>query len=425
METDSTLSSIALVVSLVFYAIASLSEASVASVRRERLQNLVFRGASAAATLDRLHSLPMGPTGALYLVKIFTFSASLLSAVALIVALEGVRWMLIALVALAALALLIIMRSATSVMASIYGERIAFRISIVVRVLTWLLNPILTAEERLRQRVLGERAGNGNSSPTTVPVEIDLPLDSAVEPLEEHEVRMIRGVVQLDKTTAREIMVPRVDMVAVEKGTSIAELTEEMVKRGHSRIPVYADDLDQIEGIAYARDVLSQLSDGSDTSGITVENVIRPALFIPESKTLEELLSEFQQMRMHMAIVVDEYGGVSGLVTIKDLLEEIVGDIQDEFDVGAPEVELVGDHQFVMDAGVSIDHLNELLTVSLEGDGFDTLGGFVYQRLGKIPSPGDIVDYDGVRIEVISTAGRRLKKLRVTKPMEGEVEAHS
>ena len=425
VETDSTLSAIALVVGLVSYAIASLSEASVASVRRERLQSLISQGASAAASLDRLHSLPMGPTGALYLVRVFTFSASLLSAVALVVALEGVRWMLAALVALAALALLITMRSATKMMASIYGEKIAFRISALVRVLAWLLNPILTAEERLRQSVLGERAGNGHSSPATVPVEIELPLDSAGEPLEEHEVRMIRGVVQLDKTTAREIMVPRVDMVAVEKSTSIAELTQEMVKRGHSRIPVYADDLDQIEGIAYARDVLSQLSDGPDTSGITVESVIRPALFIPESKTLEELLNEFQQMRMHMAIVVDEYGGVSGLVTIEDLLEEIVGEIQDEFDVGSPEVEPVGDNQFVMDAGVSIDHLNELMTVSVEGDGFDTLGGFVYQRLGKIPSPGDIVNYDGVRIEVISTVGRRLKKLRVTKLMEGEVEAHS
>ena len=124
-----------------------------------------------------------------------------------------------------------------------------------------------------------------------------------------------------------------------------------------------------------------------------------------------------------MAIVVDEYGGVSGLVTIEDLLEEIVGEIQDEFDVGDPEVERVGDNQFVMDARVSIDQLQELMSVSVEGNGFDTLGGFVYQRLGKIPSPGDAVEYDGLRIEVISTIGRRLKKLRLTKLKDGDLES--
>ena len=226
---------------------------------------------------------------------------------------------------------------------------------------------------------------------------------------------MILGVVGLDKTVAREIMVPRVDMVAAEIGTSIAELAEQMVKVGHSRIPIYRGDLDHIVGLAYARDMLSHLLLQEETAATLVESLTRPALFIPESKTLEELLKEFQESRVHMAIVIDEYGGVSGLVTIEDLLEEIVGEIQDEFDAGEPQFERINANEMVIDARVSIEELNELLSVSIQGDGFDTLGGLVYHQLGRIPSPGDSVEYDGFSVQVISTVGRRLKRLRVKK----------
>ena len=423
MASDILLSAIALGVGLGLYAASSLGETSLASIRRDRLQILVSQRVSSAASLERLHSLPTGPVEVLSLIKLLSFSASLLSAVALVVSIEGVRWVLVAPVALAALIFLGVIHSAARRLAGTYGERIAIKIAAIVRVLAWLLGPILMVQAYLNRKALGADADYDDSGLAVLPGEINLSIDSNGEPLEEHEVRMIRGVVQLDKTTAREIMVPRVDMVAAEMGSTIADLAEQMMKGGHSRIPVYLEDLDQIEGIAYARDVLSQLADNPDASRIAVEKVVRPALFIPESKTLEELLKELQQRRVHMAIVVDEYGGVSGLVTIEDLLEEIVGEIQDEFDVGDPEVERVGDNQFVMDARVSIDQLQELMSVSVEGNGFDTLGGFVYQRLGKIPSPGDAVEYDGLRIEVISTIGRRLKKLRLTKLKDGDLES--
>ena len=211
-------------------------------------------------------------------------------------------------------------------------------------------------------------------------------------------------------------MVPRVDIVATDVGTSLEELAEQLVRSGHSRVPVFDGSIDHIEGIAYARDVLAHLNNNEDAPKTLMAGLLRPALFIPESKILEELLTEFQQMQVHIAIVIDEYGGVSGLVTIEDLLEEIVGEIHDEFDIGETEIEPVNDSEFLMDARVSIDQLNELLHVELEGDGFDTLGGFVYQRLGKIPSSGDEVEYAGLRIQVVSTVGRRLKRLRVTRP---------
>ena len=412
MESDIWLSAMALAISLAFFAITSIVDASVSAVRRERVQRLIADGLPGAATLDRLHTLPMGPTGATSLAKVLLRAAALLSAVALVIASVGTDWLVVTLVSMAILAFFGAVHTAASAAAIAYGEQIATRTSWLARSVAWLFNPILTTQSLLLQL----RSNGDPSDPASdlVPTEIELPADSAGEPLDEREVRMIQGVVQQDKTVAREIMVPRVDILAAEMGTPIEKLVEQMVTGGHSRIPVFSGDLDHIEGIAHVRDILEHLV-RHDATALLGETLVRPALFIPESKTLEELLQEFQERRVHMAIVIDEYGGVSGLVTIEDLLEEIVGEIQDEFEIGEPEIESVAQDHYIMDARVSIDELNDLLSVSVEGDGFDTLGGFVYQRLGKIASPGDRVEYDGIVIEVVTTVGRRLKKLRVTK----------
>jgi CBS domain containing-hemolysin-like protein len=353
-----------------------------------------------------------GLTSGLASLNLVALSAVLVSAVAVTVTWRGVYWAEIAPASVAALVVLGLVRGGAAVFASRYADTVTLRLRLPLRVLGAAAHLLLRSSYVRIVPSLDRLSVDRNGSS---PSEIGISLDSNGEPLDEHEVRMIRAVVRLDETVAREIMVPRVDMVAVDVEAPISSLAEYMVKSGHSRIPVYRDDLDHIEGIAYARDVLDRTLEGSDTSSTTVREMLRPALFTPESKTLEELLSEFQQRRMHMAIVVDEYGGVSGIVTIEDLLEEIVGEIQDEFDDAEPSVVALGDDEYLMEAGVGVDQLNELLNVSVDADGFDTLGGLVYQQQGRIPSPGDAVMYDGLRIEVVSTAGRRLKRLRVTR----------
>ena len=418
VETDSILSATALGISIVWFAVLSLGEAGISSVSRQRVQQLRSQDLPGAGTVDDLHRTAMGPAGALTVLRAICFAAALISSVALIITLEGLNWGLVTLVSLAALVFFGLTDGVSRAVAYRHGEQVALRISIPARTLAWLLKPLLAAQARLTGQAATMHLNGASSSPEFIPHEGIFQLDPDAEPLDEHEVRMIRGVVRLDKTAAREIMVPRVDLVAAEVGTSVAELAQRMISGGHSRIPVYASDLDHIEGIAYARDVLRLLVDTEDSAPLDLRDVIRPPLFIPESKTLEELLNEFQERRVHMAVVVDEYGGVSGIVTIEDLLEEIVGEIQDEFDVGEPEIVPVTEGEYIMDARVSIDQLNDLLNVDVEGDGFDTLGGFVYQRLGKIPSAGDGVDYDGLKVEVVSTVGRRLKRLKVTRTAE-------
>ncbi|MCH2304770.1 MAG: hemolysin family protein [SAR202 cluster bacterium] len=225
---------------------------------------------------------------------------------------------------------------------------------------------------------------------------------------------MIHAVVRLDTTVAREIMIPRVDIVSSPSGISIKDIATQMVNDSHSRIPIYKEDLDHIIGIAYARDILKIISENPNKAENAVDSLLRTAYFIPESKTLEELLTEFQNQRVQLAIVVDEYGGVSGLVTIEDLLEEIVGEIQDEFDTIEPEILFDSSGEFIIDARTSIEQLNALLSTSFEGEGFDTVGGLVYSQMGKIPSSGSKINYKGINIEVISTIGRRLKKLKIS-----------
>ena len=412
MDSDSSLSALALAVSLAVYALASVAEAATASVRRERIQALVSEGAPGATSLEWLQSTPKGLT-AVALVKSASFAASLVSAAVLTLTFLGTRWALVSAATFGALVSTGLLHMLAEDIADRYGERVALAMSAPMRAVAWTLRPALALVDLMPSLFPVRSEPLRSSAPELVPTEIDLPLESPTEALDEREMRMIRAVVQLDQTVAREIMVPRVDIVAAELGTPVADLADQMATGAHSRIPIYDGDLDHISGIAYARDVLRQMVGSPKPNNVLVDSVIRPAIFIPESKTLEELLNDFQEMRIHMAIVVDEYGGVSGLVTIEDLLEEIVGEIQDEFETREPDVETIGEAEILLDARVSIDQLNELLDVTVEGDGFDTVGGFVYQKLGKIPSPGDTLTHDGLEIEVISTMGRRLKRLRV------------
>ena len=398
----------------VLYVSVSINEAAIASIRRVRPEYFPSEPSDGSGVLKYLYSLPAGSVVALSALRVSVLSVLLLVTVILVIDQTGMRWTTV--VALAAVWVIIaaFVDATAKALAAAYGQKIAVKSAMATRSIIWLLTPVLLAQNFLTRLLLRFAASSGTAIKNITDTGIGL-LDVEAGPWDEHEVRMIRGVVQLDKTVAREIMTPRVDMIAVKHDTPILELAERMVEGGHSRIPVYKEDLDHIEGVTYARDVLAYFLQGEVTSPLVAGGFIRPVLFIPESKTLEELLNEFQERRVHMAIVVDEYGGISGLVTIEDLLEEIVGEIQDEFDVGEPEVKMVSDGEFIIDARFSIDQLNKLMNVQVEGDGFDTLGGFINQRLGRIPSQGDEVEYDGLKIKVISIANRRLKRLRVAK----------
>jgi putative hemolysin len=223
---------------------------------------------------------------------------------------------------------------------------------------------------------------------------------------------MIHGIVELGERTVREVMVPRIDMIAVSRDKPVAEVLRRIHTTGHSRIPVYGESIDDIVGILYAKDLLNRLPDLP--LDVPAGSLVREPQFVPETKRVDELLHEMQDSKVHMAIVVDEYGGTAGLITIEDLLEEIVGEIRDEYDTGEETwIESISPHEAIFDARVSIHDVNQTLDLDLDDSEYDTLGGLVYARAGKVPAQGDEVRVEDANIRVLSTAGRRIRKVRV------------
>lgn len=232
--------------------------------------------------------------------------------------------------------------------------------------------------------------------------------------LDQRDREMLRSILRLDVATAREIMTPRLDMVAVESDSTLAQVSDVLVTSGHSRLPVYEETIDKILGLVHARDILEALS-RQDRDEI-VRDLVRPAFIIPESKRLDELLEELQDKGVQMAIVVDEYGGTEGLVTMEDVLEEIVGEIEDEFSRTRESlIAPLPDGAVLVDAGITTEDVEELFDTQIQTSDVDTVGGLVYHSLGKIPQAGDVVVTDQLRIEVVSILGRRLRKLRINR----------
>jgi len=238
-----------------------------------------------------------------------------------------------------------------------------------------------------------------------------VPAIAADAVIEEDKREMIHSVVEFGETVVREVMVPRIDMVCVEDTTTVDGVLRQIIEKGHSRIPVYRETIDQIVGIVHVKDLLSHVKAGHHS--LLVREVMRPAFFVPESKRLDDLLREMRRKRTQMAIVVDEYGGTAGLVTVEDLVEEIVGPILDEYDVDEKLFETVNDHTAIVDGRLSIEEVNELMGLELPAGEVDTIGGFVYSLLGHVPAQGEKVDAGEAEIVVEKLEGHRIARVRI------------
>ena len=241
--------------------------------------------------------------------------------------------------------------------------------------------------------------------------------------IEPDEREMIEGIFSFGDTIVREVMIPRVDIVALDVAASLDEALDTVITHGHSRIPVYEETIDRVVGILYAKDLLPSLRAGR--RDVQLAGLLRPPYFVPETMKVDALLKDLQTRKVHLAIVVDEYGGTAGLVTIEDLLEEIVGEIQDEYDAEEPAVQIVTAGHLIADARVPIDDLNDLTGLHLSSEASDRLGGLVFERLGRVPKVGDEVDLgNGVVITVLSMEGLRQRQLRITYPPPSEAESN-
>ncbi len=295
------------------------------------------------------------------------------------------------------------------------AEKVALFVARPIYLLMKLLAPLVLLLSKFAKLLVKSFGGEVKLGPFITEEELKMLVEVGEEvgAIEKEEKEMISGIFEFGDTDVKEIMVPRIDMKCIEAGESIETARKLILETGHSRIPVYEGSIDNIIGILYAKDLLKYLN-SKGAKPKSLREIIRPAYFVPETKKLDDLLREFQQNRVQIAIVVDEYGGTAGMVTLEDILEEIVGEIKDEYDIAEEEpLERIDEKQAIVDARMSIHDVNEALDINLPEEEFDTIGGLVFNTIGRIPSPGDEVEIDGVKLRVEKMRGRRIMKVRV------------
>jgi len=425
VEVDLLLNLVALLLLLAIVAGSSAAEAASARLNRGRLRHLAAEDVPMARSLLELleHGAPLETS-----LAVANATAVVLAAVTLVLMAAQVvgiaGWVGYALVVVGVI-LLLWVQAAFRTLGARRPEGILILLRAPLLVVRSIFTPLTLAIAWLTRVAFPEDPDAFGWKDSGLDEELRMMADAADKDggLEEKEKEMIASIFTLGERTAREIMVPRVDVAAVDAEEPLAVVLETIKSRGHSRVPIYEGTIDNVVGIVYAKDLLRHMQSGSLDQPSRV--LARPPHFIPESKKIDELLRDMQRRKVHIAIVVDEYGGTAGLVTIEDLLEEIVGEIQDEYDMEERPIEKHGDHEAIFDARVSIHDVNETLDILLTNGEYDTIGGLVYNRLGKIPVVGDRITLEGVSIAVLSTAGKRIKKVQVLVEPSGIAERSS
>ena len=429
MDTTAWLELIIIVIALVLAALAASAETSLTSISRVRLRQLVEQKVPQAIVVERLHR---NPNAYLSTILIFnTVAIIVASSAATLLALhlyqERVAEWLVSLVL--SLVVLVACEITPKTLALQRAEKVALRMARLVAWATWVMRPIvfvLTAITRLILRIMGAKAQVRGPFVTEEELKMLVSVGEEEGVLEEEEREMIHGIFEMGDMRVREVMVPRTDLVAIEVNEPVEKAVDLVTKHGHTRIPVYEGNLDHIVGVLYAKDLLRAVVRGEKKS---LRDIARKPYFTPESNKVQDVLRDLRKNRVHMAIVVDEYGGTAGAVTIEDILEEIVGPIQDEYDIGEEdEIQFISPNEVILDGRVSVDDVNELLKLNIAADDYDTIGGYVLNQLGAAPKVGATLKLGNAELRVEAVQGTRIKKVRIRSeapfevphPQEGE-----
>ena len=424
MDTTAWLELIVIAIALVLAALAASAETSLTSISRVRLRQLVEQKVPQAIVIERLHR---NPNAYLSTILIFnTVAIIVASSAATLLALhlyhEQVAEWLVSLVL--SLLVLVACEITPKTLALQRAEKVALRMARLVAWATLVMRPVvylLTVVTRLILRIMGARAQVRGPFVTEEELKMLVSVGEEEGVLEEEEREMIHGIFEMGDMLVREVMVPRTDLVAIEVHEPVEKAVELVTKHGHTRIPVYEGDLDHIVGVLYAKDLLRAVVRGEQK---TLREIARKPFFTPESNKVQDVLRDLRKNRVHMAIVVDEYGGTAGAVTIEDILEEIVGPIHDEYDIGEEdEIQFINPNEVVLDGRVSVDDVNELLKLSIAADDYDTIGGYVLNQLGAAPKVGATLKLGTADLRVEAVQGTRIKKVRIRSEAPFEIPA--
>ncbi len=414
MDTTAWVEIVIILIALVLAALAASAETSLTSISRVRLRQLVEQKVPQAIVIERLHRDPNAYLSTILIVN--TVAIIVASSTATLLALhlyrERVAEWAVSLVL--SLVVLVACEITPKTLALQRAERVALRMARLVAWATLVLRPVvfvLTAVTRLILRIMGGRAQVRGPFVTEEELKMLVSVGEEEGVLEEEEREMIHGIFEMGDMLVRELMVPRTDLVAIEVNEPVEKAVELVTKHGHTRIPVYEGNLDHIVGVLYAKDLLRAVVRGEHK---TLREIARKPYFTPESNKVQDVLRDLRKNRVHMAIVVDEYGGTAGAVTIEDILEEIVGPIQDEYDIGEEdEIQFISPNEVVLDGRVSVDDVNELLKLNIAADDYDTIGGYVLNQLGAAPKVGATLKLGNAELRVEAVQGTRIKKVRI------------
>lgn len=300
----------------------------------------------------------------------------------------------------------------------------AMRLSSYARLLYLAMSPILALPFMLT------KSNESNQEGTVTEIELISLVEAGQEKgvLEQEEQKMIVSIFRLGDTLVREIMVPRIDVLALEVNTPIDQAMNAFKRTGHSRVPVFKDSIDNILGLLYAKDLLGIWLEGMHE--VSLSDHLRQAYFVPEAKKVDKLLAELQAKRIHMAVVVDEYGGVAGLVTLEDIVEEIVGEIRDEYDQAEELLyQAITEDEYLFQGRIDIDDFNDIMGTELPNSEADTLSGLIYSRIGRVPTAGDKVQIKDLQLTVEQVSGQRIRKVRALRLVSlsgnGDKERHA
>ena len=427
MEPAITLQLAILVVSLLAVAFFSSSEASLISVNKFRVQHLAEQGDRAAKTVLRVveHHEKFFAT-ILLTENAFIILASSIGTAFTINLLEGSPFSVI--IATVAMTLLVVVfgEITPKSLAARASERWSMVVGRPVELIMTLETPIILIFSLFPRLILRLMGGAGQLvTPSVTEGELRMLIDIASSEgmVEREEAAMLESVFRFGDRQVREVMTPRTEIVFVQRGATLAEFLDTYAQNAHTRFPVYKDSMDNIVGILSAKDILGAMSSRRIALEDSVTDVIRDAYFIPETKRIAELFEQLRQSGNQVAVAIDEHGGIAGLVTLKRLLEEVVGRVGEEGKSPEDEYEVIGENTFQVEGGMSIDELNEELGIELPDGDYETIAGFVLDVLGHIPAPGEQLEHDNLKIEVTEMNGLKIEAIKLTRlprPQDGD-----
>jgi putative hemolysin len=423
-DPSSWLVALGIGLSLLVLAFTSAADAAFSAINRHRLASMLDAGSRRAGTIKNLLDDPY----------YFKATVIILNALTTLVAGVCVQYLTRDAGALATFGALTLLLITILVISEVLPKALVLRdpaaaallLSRPMVLLTRMLYPLIAfVSVACRPLVVWVSGRQFDRTPLVTEEELLLLVNVGEEEglIERDERRMIEGIFEFGDTLVRELMVPRIDVVALADKTPLREALKTILSTGHSRIPIYHESIDNVVGVLYAKDMLPALAEGN--LGLSASSLVRAPYFVPETMKVDALLRELQRRRVHVAIAVDEYGGTAGVITIEDLLEEIVGEIQDEYDREEPAIQIVSEDELLVDARALIDDINAVSGLELDAEEADRIGGFVYEQLGSIPQVGDKVTLEQATIEVLSVTGVRPRRLRIThrKPETVELTA--